>query len=123
MEDPRHSRRIPLAQAHSALPFAPVLGAMHRLSTGDLMYSRVGSFDLLHVWKLGDLRDIVQIVLDFIRSVSTSAAGAVMGPATAPLDVLNLRGCELGRLSRTSPAAPGCVLARSVSQTAFTAQD
>lgn len=123
MEDPRPSRRIPLAQAHSALPFAPVLGAMHGLSTGDLMYFRVGSLDVLHLWKLGILRALAQNVLDCIRSVCTSAAGAVMGPATATLDVLNLRGFELGRLSRTSPAALGYVLARTFSQTSFIAQD
>lgn len=106
MADPRPSQRFPLTQAHSALPFVLVLGAMHGLSTGDVMYFRIGSFDVLRVWKLGVLRLLAQGVTEVLRAVCTSSAGAVIGPVAASLDVLNLRGSELGRLSRTSPVAP-----------------
>lgn len=41
MRDPRVSLRAQLAVAHSALPFIPVLGAMHGMSTGNASYVRI----------------------------------------------------------------------------------
>lgn len=70
-------------------------------------YFRVVSFDLLHVWKLGVLRTLAQRIPGFLNAVGTAEAGAVMGPVQRSLDVLNLRGFEIGRRCRVKPAAPG----------------
>lgn len=106
--DERASLRGPLALAHSALAFVPALGAVHGLSTGNLNYFRVITFDLLHVWKLGILRMMAQRLPAFLKSVCTSEAGARMGTVQRTLDVINLRGFRLGRRCRASPAPPGC---------------
>lgn len=106
-QEPRASQRTPLAQVHRALPFVPVLGAMHGLSTGHLLHFRIGSFDLLHVWKLGILRLIAQRVPAFLGMVCSHVGGAVMGFMKTTLEVLNMRGFELGRLCLVSPTAPG----------------
>lgn len=95
-QEPRASQRTALAQVHRALPFVPVLGTMHGLSTGHLLHFRIGSFDLLHVWKLGILRLLAQRVPAFLGMVCSHAEGAVMGTVTTTLDVFNLRGFELG---------------------------
>lgn len=106
--DPRASLRGPLTLAHSALAFVPALGAVHGLSTGNLNYFRVITFDLLHVWKLGILRMMAQRLPAFLKSVCTTDAGARMGTVQRTLDVINLRGFHLGRRCRASPAPPGC---------------
>lgn len=107
--DARVSLRTPLNKAHSALAFAPALGAMHGLSTGNMNYFNVLSFDLLHVWKIGVLRTVAQRIPGFLRAICTAEGGAVMGSVQQTLDVLNLRGFELGRRCRATPAAPGYV--------------
>lgn len=112
LSDPRASRRLPLAEAHSALPFVPILGAMHSFSTGDLLFYRIVSLDVLHVSKLGVLRLLAQRVPIFLRAVCTPEAGSIMVDTTNSLDVLNLRAFELWRLCRSSPASPGYALAR-----------
>jgi len=47
--DPRPSRCRALGAEHSALAFAPALGAVHGLGTGASNLYRIASFDLLHV--------------------------------------------------------------------------
>lgn len=106
--DPRVSLRGPLGKAHSALAFAPALGSMHGLSTGSMSYSRILSFDLLHVWKLGMLRTLAQRIPGFLNAVCIAREGAFMGPVQQSLDVLNLRGFEIGRRCKVKPVAPGC---------------
>lgn len=118
--DPRASLRAPLAKAHSALPFVPVLGSVHGLSTGNMNYFRVLSFDLLHVWKLGVLRTLAQRLPGFLRAVCTTQAGAVLGPVQKTLDVLNLRGFELGRRCRVKHVAPGCFVPPQEKQATMT---
>lgn len=118
--DPRMSIRAPLAKTHSALAFAPVLGSMHGLSTGNMNYFRVLSFDLLHVWKLGVLRTLAQRLPGFLRAVCVSETGAVMGPVQKTLDVLNLRGFELGRRCRIKAVAPGCFVPPKEKQATMT---
>lgn len=118
--DPRASLRVPLARAHSAHAFAPLLGSMHGLSTGSMNYFRVISFDLLHVWKLGVLRTLAQRLPGFLCAVCTTRAGAAMGPVQATLDVLNLRGFELGRRCRVKPVAPGCFVPPKEKQATMT---
>lgn len=106
--DPRVSLRGPLAKAHSALAFVPALGAMHGLSTGNMNFFNVVSFDLLHVWKLGVLRTLAQRIPGFLKAICTAKEGAVMGTVEHTLATLNLRAFELGRRCRVKPAAPGC---------------
>lgn len=118
--DPRASLRAPLGKAHSALAFAPVLGSMHGLSTGNMNYFRVISFDLLHVWKLGVLRTLAQRLPGFLRAVCTAKDGAVMGAVQQTLDALNLRGFELGRRCRVTPTAPGCFVPPKDKQSTMT---
>ncbi|KAK1870065.1 hypothetical protein I4F81_012527 [Pyropia yezoensis] len=105
--DPRVSLRGPLGKAHSALAFAPALGSMHGLSTGNMNYFRVVSFDLLQVWKLGMLRTLAQRIPGLLKAVCVVEEGAVMGPVQQSLDVLNLRGFEIGRRCRVKAVAPG----------------
>lgn len=107
--DARVSIRAPINKAHSALAFAPALGAMHGLSTGNMNYFNVLAFDLLHVWKIGVLRTVAQRIPGFLRAICTTEGGAVAGTVQQTLDVLNLRGFELGRRCRATPAAPGYV--------------
>jgi len=58
--DPRPSLLHALREEHSALAFAPPLGAILGLSTGAANIYRIASFDVLHVWKLGIIRPLAQ---------------------------------------------------------------
>jgi len=107
-EDPRPARRRQLGQEHSALAFAPALGAVHGLSTGSRSLYRIVTFDLLHVWKLGILRLLAQRLPIFLTTVCP-AGHARLGTATDTLDVLNLRAFELDRNCKVCPSAPGYV--------------
>eukprot|EP00170_Pyropia_yezoensis_P000974 contig_4526_g977 len=118
--DPRVSLRQPLAKSHSALAFIPALGAMHGLSTGNMNYFGVISFDLLHVWKIGVLRTLAQRVPGFLKAVCTAEEGAVLGPVEQTLTVLNQRAFELGRRCRVKPAAPGCFVPSKEKQATMT---
>lgn len=118
--DPRVSLRGPLAKAHSALAFAPVLGFMHSLSTGSMSYFRVVSFDLLHVWKIGVQRTVAQRLPGLFRAICTQSAGATMGSVRQTLDALNHRGFERGRRCRAKPAAPGCFIPPEEKQATMT---
>lgn len=108
MRDRRVSLRAPLALEHISLPFIPVLGDMYGLSTGSHNNFRVIYFDSLLVWKLGVLRMLAQRVPFWLQMVC-DGAGAVMGPVTESLDILNLRSFVLRRLYRFSPAISGYV--------------
>jgi len=112
-DDPRPARRRALGQEHSALPFAPALGAVHGLSTGSRSLYRMVSFDLLHVWKLGVLRLLAQRLPAFLTAVCPSGR-ARLGTTTDTLDVLNLRAFELDRNCKVCPSAPGYVCVRKV---------
>lgn len=105
--DLRASLRAPFARAHSDLPFAPALRAVHDLTTGPMQYFKIVSLDLLRVWKLGVGRPLAQRVLAFRFSVCGEDV-AVLGTVRETLDFLNLRGYDLGRLFRASPTTPGC---------------
>jgi len=108
--DPRASRRRALGEEHSALAFVPALGAMHGLSTGAANLYRIVSFDLLHVWKLGVLRLLAQRLPLVLHALFSASGGARLGTVQDTLDAINLRGWELGRNCKTTPAAPGYVL-------------
>jgi len=103
--DPRPARSRALGQDHSALAFAPALGAVHGLSTGSRSLYRTATFDLLHVWKLGALRLLAQRLPDFLTTVCPDGH-ARLGPVTDTLDVLNLRAVELDRNCKVCPSAP-----------------
>lgn len=105
--DPRVSPRGPLGKAHSALAFAPALDSMHGLSTGKMKFFRVLSFDVLHVRKLGVLRTLAQRIPGFLQAVCTAQEGAMMGLVQESVDVLSLRGFEIGKRCRVRPVAPG----------------
>jgi len=107
-DDPRPSRRRALGQEHSALAFAPALGAVHGLSTGSRSLYRIVSFDLLHVWKLGVLRLLAQRLPDFLSAVCPTGR-ARLGPNADTLEVLNMRAFELERNCKVCPSAPGYV--------------
>jgi len=108
-DDPRPSRRRLLGEQHSALPFVPVLGAVHGLGTGGTSLYRIVSFDVLHVWKLGVLRLLAQRLPGVLNSLCAGRAGARFGSVAETLDVLNLRFWELGRNCKATPASPGYV--------------
>ncbi|KAK1862570.1 hypothetical protein I4F81_005138 [Pyropia yezoensis] len=118
--DPRVSLRGPLAKAHSALAFAPVLASMQGLSTGSMNYIRVVSFDLLHVWKISILCTVAQRLPWFLRAICTKSGGATMGSVRQTLDALNHQGFELGRRCRAKPASPGCFVPPEEKQAAMT---
>jgi len=104
--DPRPSLRRELGRQHSALAFAPALGAMHGLSTDSHNMYRIVTFDVLHVWKLGILRDLAQR-LPGALSVLCAADGARLGSVASTLDAINLRMHHLGRNCKAMPAPPG----------------
>lgn len=108
MDGGRPRVRVALANDCSALPFVPVLGAVHGLGTGSARLYDVVSFDTLHVWKLGVLRTLAQDLPAMLAAVCDGQS-ALHGSVQDTLDVLNLRGFELGRLCRASPMAPGYV--------------
>jgi len=108
-EDPRASRRRTLGREHSALAFAPALGAVHGLGTAPYNLYRVVSFDLLHVWKLGILRLLAQRLPAVMRALCERTGQARLGSVQDTLDALNLRGFELGRNCKVTPSAPGFV--------------
>jgi len=109
-EDPRPSLRKVIGDAHSALAFVPVLGAMHGLSTGGCNLYNIVSFDVLHVWKLGVLRMLAQRLPAFLESVcGGSKKQARLGSVQASMDAINQRGFHLGRLCKASPCTPGYV--------------
>jgi len=108
-DDPRPSRRRLLGEQHSALAFVPVLGAVHGLGTGAHNLYRIVSFDLLHVWKLGVLRDLAQRLPSVLAALCRGRSGARLGSVAATLDAVNLRGFHLGRNCKASPAPPGYV--------------
>jgi len=110
-EDARASRRRALGRDHSALAFVPALGAVHGLGTGAYNLYRVVSFDLLHVWKLGILRLLAQRLPAVLRALCAGGGLARLGTVQDTLDILNLRGFELGRNCKVTPSAPGYVLA------------
>jgi len=109
-EDPRASRRRTLGREHSALAFAPALGALHGLGTAPYNLYRVVSFDLLHVWKLGILRLLAQRLPAVMRAMCEGTGQARLGSVQNTLDALNLRGFELGRNYKVTPSAPGFVV-------------
>jgi len=115
-EDPRPSRRRALGEEHSALAFAPALGAVHGLGTGACNLYRVVSFDLLHVWKLGILRLLAQRLPAALGALCAGSATARLGTVRDTLDALNLRGFELGRNCKVTPSAPGYVNVLPVEQ-------
>lgn len=69
LADGRRRTRVAFGSTMNAFPFAPVLGAMHRLSTGTASQYKIVSFDTLHVWKLGVLRTLAQRVTDILEAV------------------------------------------------------
>jgi len=107
--DPRPSRRRALREEHSALAFAPPLGAIHGLSTGAANLYRIASFDVLHVWKLGILRLLAQRLPAVLEGLCQGCRGARYGSVASTLDAINLRGMQLGRNCQASPALPGYV--------------
>jgi len=107
--DPRASRRRALGNEHSALAFVPALGAVHGLGTRAANLYRIVSFDVLHVWKLGILRMLAQRLPAVLRSLCERRDGARFGSVSATLDAVNLRGWELGRNCKATPAPPGYV--------------
>lgn len=107
--DPRPSQRRALGEEHSALAFAPPLGAIHGLGTGATNLYRVVSFDLLHVWKLGILRMLAQRLPAVLQALCRGRGGARYGSVASTLDAINLRGLHLGRNCQASPAPPGYV--------------
>jgi len=108
-EDPRPSRRRELGRQFSALAFAPALGAMHGLSTGSHNLYRIVSFDVLHVWKLGILRDLAQRLPAALAALCAGRTGARLGSVASTLDAINLRMYHLGRNCKAAPAPPGYV--------------
>ena len=118
--DPRPSRRRALGDEHSALAFVPALGAMQGLSTGAANLYRVVSFDLLHVWKLGVLRLLAQRLPTVLHAICGAGGNALLGTVQDTLEVINLRGWELGRNCKTSPAPPGCFVPMSEPQATMT---
>lgn len=106
LEDGRPRTRVALGRATSALPFAPVLGALHGLGTGRESLYRIVSFDTLHVWKLGVLRLLTQR-LPAMLAAACPDGEAVLGTVQETTDVVNWRCFELGRLCRASPTTPG----------------
>jgi len=115
-EDPRPSRRRALGDEHSALAFAPALGAMHGLSTGATNLYKIVSFDLLHFWKLGVLRLLAQRLPSVLHAIYGGGGGARLGTVQDTLEAINLRGWELGRNCKTTPAPPGCFVPSSEPQ-------
>jgi len=107
-EDPRPVLRKVIGDAHSALAFVPVLGAMNGLSTGGCNLYNIVSFDVLHVWKLGVLRMLAQRLPAFLESVCGGKnLPARLGPVRTSMDAINQRGFHLGRLCKASPSTPG----------------
>jgi len=111
-DDPRPSRRRMLGEQHSALAFVPALGAVHGLGTGAHNLYRIVSFDLLHVWKLGVLRDLAQRLPSVLAALCRGRSGARLGSVAQTLDAVNLRGFHLGRNCKAAPAPPGYVSLR-----------
>jgi len=112
-EDPRPNRRRELGRQHSALAFAPALGAVHGLSTGSNNLYRIVSFDVLHVWKLGILRDLAQRLPAALGALCAGRSGARLGSVASTLDAINLRMNHLDRNCKATPAPPGYVVFRS----------
>jgi len=109
-DDPRPGLRKAIGDAHSALAFVPVLGAMHGLSTGGCNLYDIVSFDVLHVWKLGVLRMLAQRLPAFLESVcGGKTMPARLGSVQVTMDTINQRGFHLGRLCKASPSTPGYV--------------
>jgi len=103
-DDPRPSRRRLLGEQHSALAFVPVLGAVHGLGKGAHHLYRIVSFDRLHVWKLGVLRDLAQRLPSVLAALCRRSSGTRLGSVAATLDAVNLRDLHLGRICKASPA-------------------
>jgi len=109
-DDPRPGLRKAIGDAHSALAFVPILGAMHGLSTGGCNMYSIVSFDVLHVWKLGVLRMLAQRLPAFLESVCGGRSlPARLGSVQETIDAINQRGFHLGRLCKSSPSTPGYV--------------
>lgn len=104
--------RVALASSMTALPFVPVLGAVHVLWTGQARLYDMVSLDTLHVWKLGVLRTLAQGLPGMLQAVCDGES-AIEGTVPDTLDALNLRGFELGRQCRASPAPSGYVFSLS----------
>jgi len=119
-EDPRPSRRRALGEEHSALAFVPALGAVHGPSTGAANLYRIVSFDLLHVWKLGVLWLLAQRLPLVLRAICGAGGRARMGTVGQTLDAINMRGWELGRNCKATPASPGCFVPMTEPQTTMT---
>jgi len=106
--DPRPGLRKAIGDAHIALAFVPVLGALHGLSTGGCHVYNIVSFDVLHVWNLGVLRMLAQRLPAFLESVCGGKnLPAPLGSVQATIDAINQRGYHLGRLCKASPSTPG----------------
>jgi len=110
-EDARASRRRALGREHSALAFVPALGAVHGLGTGAYNLYFVVSFDLLNFWKLGILRLLAQRLPAVLRALCAGRGLVRLGTVQDTLDILNLRGFELGRNCKVTPSAPEYALA------------
>jgi len=100
--DPRVSLRGPIQREHSAIVFVPSLTALHGFVTGDLKLYEVVSMDLLHVWKLGILRNLGLRFQGFMVSVCSGSKRGKARAAATP-DILNKRGWELGLRREPAP--------------------
>lgn len=89
----------------SALPFAPLLGAIHGFGTGDANLYWIVSFDTQHVWKLGVLRLIAQRLPVMLQNVCEEGR-AIHGTVPETMLAVNMRSFELGRMCRAAPVSP-----------------
>jgi len=85
---------------------------VHGMSTGAHNLYRIVSLDLLHVWKLGVLRDVAQRLPSVLVALCRGCSGARLGLVAETLDAVKLRGFHLGRNCKASPAPPGYVSLR-----------
>lgn len=107
--DQRPSLRKQLGAEHSALAFVPAIAAVWGLATDNQQLFDIISFDVLHVWKLGDVRMVAQRFPSFLRVACAAGKDDRLGPVPDTLEALNLRAWEMGHLCVPSPTPPGYV--------------
>jgi len=106
--DLRNSLRYYLRNEYNALAFVPAIGAVWGLATDNKNIYKIISFDLLHVWKMGNTRMVAHRCLPCLR-VACYVQDARLGPLGETLEALHLRAWEMVHLNVSSPKPPGYV--------------
>lgn len=96
-----------IAAEASVLPIVPALAAVHVLGTGSMSLYSIFGFDLLHVMKLGVLKNLADAVVALLKETCRETGLARYGTFGNSRVAINERIRHLGRLPKASQAAPG----------------